>query len=456
MVHEDFYSGEPVEETGSSNFAFPVASNNIIDTGASSEVEAANMANFGKTMYDYDPAQRAAAIQTAPVPLTGGGYGGTFNPYQQPSYGGGIGAPPPWYGGGYSPYGNPQPSYGYYRPPQQQQRPEMPTHIKINPLNMSGEFLPTADWEEEVAKMQMEYFNRQQEIEAKQLAERSNSVYGYGGYGYNYYGIPYVNPFQYNSLNNEFMSRIEKIRDDARDRRLEFNMNLSRLAHNFSREENMPDSEIRERYTGKTVEIPAGFIPEVYYEQIRFANLQPFDNSQMYRDYYASLKREYDEIIPPDSDLKTTFANMAIIQAKWDMEEEQHRRKDAAGLYNSGNAYKYYVRQKAKERYAKANGGAMPTGTAMMPTFGFNPASYVAGNPVLSQAANLADDGTLNVSISLPANVGSHKGEVYTVTNSQEAEYNEKRERFGRFLDSIPGNIYLDQQKQQKMEEYNG
>lgn len=453
MVHEDFYSGEPVEETGSSNFAFPVAGNNIIDTGASSEVEAANAAGFGKAMYDYDPAQRAAAIQTAPAPLTGG-YGGMFNPYQ-PNYGRGIGAPPPWQYGGYTQYGNPQPSYGYYRPPQQPQRPEMPTSVKINPLNMFGEFLPNSDWEEEVAKMQMEYFTRQQEIEAKQMAERSNSVYGYGGYGYNYYGIPYINPYQYNSLNNEFMSRIEAMRKEARDRRLDFNMNLSRLAHNFSREENISDAEIRERYTGKTVEIPAGYIPEVNYEQIRFTQMQPFDNSQMYRDYYASLKREYDEIIPPDSDLKTTFAKMGIIDAKWQMEEEQHRRKDAAGLYNSGNVYKYYVRQKAKERYMKNNGTAGAP-SAVMPSFGFNPANYVAGNPVLSQAANLADDGTLNVSISLPANVGSHKGEIYTVNNSQEAEYNEKRERFGRFLDSIPGNIYLDQQKQKKLEDYDG
>ena len=451
MVHEDFYSGEPVEETGSSNFAFPVAGKNIIDTGASSEVEAANAAGFGKAMYDYDPAQRAAAIQTAPVPLVGG-YSGQFNPYQ-PNYGRGIGAPPPWVGG-YSPYGNPQPSYGYYRPPQQQ-RPEMPTSVRINPLNMFGEFLPNADWEEQVAKMQMEYFTRQQDIDAKQMAERSNSVYGYGGYGYNYYGIPYVNPYQYNSLNNEFMSRIEQMRNDARQARVDFSMNLSRLAHNFSREENISDAEIRERYTGKTVEIPAGYVPEVYYEQYRFAQMQPFDNSQMYRDYYASLTREYNEIIPPDSDLKTTFALMGIIDAKWQMEEEQHRRKDATGLYNSGSTYKYYVRQKARERYMK-NNGTSGVPAAMMPTFGFNPANYVAGNPVLSKATTLADDGTLNVSISLPANVGSHKGEVYTVNNSQEAQYNEKRERFGRFLDSIPGNIYLDQQKQQKLEGYNG
>ena len=80
--------------------------------------------------------------------------------------------------------------------------------------------------------------------------------------------------------------------------------------------------------------------------------------------------------------------------------------------------------------------------------------SFVNNSPVLSQSAKLADDGTLNISLNIPCNVGSHKGETYTVHNSQEAEYDAKRERFGRFLDSIPGSIYLDSQKQKKMEGY--
>ena len=59
----------------------------------------------------------------------------------------------------------------------------------------------------------------------------------------------------------------------------------------------------------------------------------------------------------------------------------------------------------------------------------------------------------MNISLNIPCNVGSHAGEVYTV-NQNEAEYQERRERFGRFLDSIPGNIYLDNQKEKKMSEF--
>lgn len=454
MKHEDFYSGEPVE-SGSPNFF--QSPSNVIDTGATNqEVEAANMASFGR--YDYDPAARAAMIQTAPVPLSGGGYGGYFNPYQQPPYGGGIGAPPPWYGPGYSPWGNPQPSYQYYRPYQQQSPPQMPTQYTIPPLSFGNEFLPNADFQEQLDKMQVEFYMRQQDIEAKQAAERQNSAYGSPyGYGYNYYGIPYYNPYQYNSLIKEYSSKLDAMKQEAQQRRTDFNIRLSQVAHNLTRGK-LSEDDIREMYTGKTVEIPQANAPEIYYGQMRFAQMQPFDNSQMYRDYYAAIKREYDQIIPPDSNLKETFENMAVLQAKWDLDEEEHRRRNGATQYESGNAYKYYVRKKARERYAQGNATTLPAYPGM--PMNFNPSgmagSYVAGNPVLSKSTTLADDGTLNVSISLPANVGSHKGEVYTVTNSNEAEYEAKRERFGRFLDSIPGNIYLDQQKQKKLEEWSG
>ena len=53
-------------------------------------------------------------------------------------------------------------------------------------------------------------------------------------------------------------------------------------------------------------------------------------------------------------------------------------------------------------------------------------------------AVKLADDGTLNVT----CNFGSNMGKTYTVVNSNESNYEEKRERFSRFLSSIPGSIY--------------
>lgn len=462
MIHEDFYTGEPVESGSLPKFQNP----NIINTGSTADAEAASMASFGK--YDYEPGARQM-FQTAPVQLSGG-FGGVFNPFPN---GGGIGAPPPTQYGYYPNMGmpgymNPQPTYNFYRPygqapmfPQQQvyQQPQMPTTYHIPGIGYSGQFLPPADYEQQIIEMQMEYFDRQQHIDAKQEVDKQGTAYGYGNnYGFNYYGMPYYNPYQYNALNNEFQSRIRAMQDEARQNRLNFDMNISRLAHNIAGH-NISDEVIEERYMGKTIDIPQAYIqpPDEYTEQMRFRNMVPFDNSQAYRDHRARIQREYSSIISPNANLKETFDGMAIIAANWEMEEEMHRRKNAGVLYNSGdNSYKYFVRQKAAERYAQEKGLNNLPGFGMVPNYTSNQMQqgYVSSNPILSQVANLADDGTLNVSLNLPCNVGNHKGETYSVHNSQEAEYEQKKERFGRFLAAEPGDSYLDQLKQQKLERY--
>lgn len=469
MNTEDFYTGEPVI-TGSP----PIFSQSTILTD---EAEAAQNASFGR--YNYEPGARQAIYP--------GGYGyGTMQPQIQPAIG--IGAAPQYqyspygniqptygaYGGGYggqigyNPYGQPQPAYGgYYQPnpvfgygyqPQYQQ-PQQPTTYHIPGVGFSGEYMPPADYEARISQLENEYLMSQMEVQAKADVDRRNSVYGYGngGYGYNYYGMSYYNPYQYNSLNNELQGKVQAMKDEARQNRMDFYMNLSRLAHNFSRD-GISDEAIRERYVGRTVDIPQAVLPnqQDLYEQQRLANMVPFDNSQAYRDHFMAVSREFSEVISPDSNLKDTFANMGIIQAKWDMEEEMHRRKDGSTLYDSGNAYKHYIRKKKQERYATEKGVMMMPGTSIG---SFNPQearqAFVNASPTLSRSATLSPDGTLNVSINLPCNVGSHAGESYTVVNSQEAEYDEKRERFSRFIDSIPGSIYLDSQKQKKLEGYN-
>lgn len=462
MRQEDFYTGEPVNSGSLPNFQ----NENIINTSPSAEVEAANMASFGK--YDYDAFSRN---MNAPMQFNGG-YGGQFNPY---GYGGGIGSPPQFgygYNYGYNPqmqygYYNQQPTYNYYRNnsygyntpfmQQQYQQPEQPTTYHIPGVNLGGEYLPPLDYEQRIHDMQMEYFYRQQDMEAEQDVKRQGSVYGYGNmWGNNYYGVPYYNPYQYNSLNSEFQSRIKAMQDEARENRLQFNLNIAKLAHNIA---NQPISEedLMERYAGKTVDIPQAYIQprEEYYEQMRFINMVPFDNSQLYRDHWAKVQKEYTDIIPKDADLKETFAKMAIISANWEMEEEMHRRRNAGTLYNSqDNSYKYFVRRKAAERYAKERGIEPSSG---LPSFNMMSLQqqYVANNPLLSKVANLSDDGTLNVSFNLPCNVGSHKGETYSVHNSQEAEYAEKKDRFSRFLNGIdPGDSYLEQLKKDKIERY--
>ena len=108
------------------------------------------------------------------------------------------------------------------------------------------------------------------------------------------------------------------------------------------------------------------------------------------------------------------------------------------------NSYKYYVKAKAAERYAKKN-GIQINNMAQQPQQPYAnnvqdlKQEVINSMPTLSQSATLCDDGTLNIT----CNFGSKAGQVYSVHNSQEAEYEEDRARFKAFVDSIPGSIYL-------------
>lgn len=461
MITQDFYSGEPVMSGSPPNFGNP---NNIISP-IDNVNEAANMASFGS--YAYNASARASQM------INPGGYGYMSNPvYQQqipnginyqPSYG--IGAPPIYQG-----YNPNQPTYNMYRQPgvmypnqQQQQFQQVPTSYHIPGINMSGEYMPPADYEKRLSDLELKYYNQTITQQAKNEVDMMarSSVYGYNyGYGNNYYGMPYFNNYyQQSSADIELRRELEAIQNEARENRMAFNLNMSRLAHNFARD-GISDDSIQERYTGRDIEVnnQSGFVQtqQDYWEINRFYNLQPFDNSQMYRDHFMKVKAEFNAVIPEDSNLQDTFKNMGIVAAQYEMEEEMHRRKDGGNLYNNtDNTYKRLIRRKAKERYAAEKGISLTKADEVLPNFNAQTAKQnFINNSSLKNCATLSDDGTLNVSLTLPCNVGSHAGQSYTV-NAQESQYDEKRERFSRFMDSIPGSIYIDQIKRDKVEKYN-
>ena len=427
MKREDFFTGEPVED-GS-----PPFSQNYI-----SENEAIQNASFGK--YDYDPGNR---IMSQPVNVFPGGYGYSTSPNgyngyypNQPQVG--LGANPYQYG-----YYNPQSSY-YYQQTQQQTPQEITFYVQ--PVNFSGEYLPSMGFEEEIEQMKRDYWTRSLEKSAEDSVNRQQQNFGYyGGYynGNNYYGTPFYNPYQYNSLDSEISRRAQEMEDEARENRKRFNLNIARLAHNIAGD-TYNDDELVERYEGKTVSAPYGFTNySDMYEYNRFSNLVPFDNSQYYREFNASVSREYNSIIPENSSMNDCFENMGILNAHYELEEEKHRRRNGTLLYDD-NSYKYYVKAKAAERYAEKN-GIQINNMAQQPQQPYAnnvqdlKQEVINSMPTLSQSATLCDDGTLNIT----CNFGSKAGQVYSVHNSQEAEYEEDRARFKAFVDSIPGSIYL-------------
>lgn len=431
MITEDFYSGEPVQ-TGSPPFS----------DDKSQEYEAASMASFGK--YDYDPSRRVTNQiypgQTGYTPYHMCGLG---NPVLNQPLG----------------YINPvQPTYNQFRPyyqqPQQVQQPKT-CHIAGVGSVLNGEFMPPADFDERIEKMKAEYISKQIDIEAKEFVDRKNSIYNNGYFGTNYYGMSYYNPYQYNSLNAEISKQVEAMKDEARENRMAFNLNLSKLAHNIAKD-GIDSSAIEERYRGRDVNIPTAIVqtPQEYYEYARLANMVPVDNSQQYRDFEASVNRSIREALPENANLEETFKGMNLLMAQWEMEEELHRRRDGSGLYNSkDNAYKHFLRKKAEQRYAVEKGINLPPALV-----GFDAQQarkdFIASSP-LSQVSKLADDGTLEVNLTLPCNVGSKAGQMYSC-NSNESAYEEKRQRFASFLNSIPSNSELDAIKQRKLDSYDG
>ena len=378
------------------------------------ENEAANMASFGT--YDYDPGIRAQTINT------GWNYN-TMNPPQ------GIGSSPYMV----SPNGNIQPTYNAFRPNPVLQQQSQPTEYHIPGISMGGEYLPPLDIDDKLNDLQTKYLNDVESQEARLALDRQASGYNYG-YN-NYYGVAYYNPYQYNTLTYDLGKNIDQIKENAKQNRIDFNINMSKLAHNIAGHE-YKEEDIHQIYNGRDVDIQnqVNFNPQLFREQYALQNSVPFDNSQFYRDQFSAASQTYRNIINDESDMQETFTRMGLVDAEWNLEEESHRRRNLSNMYNSDNdAYKYYVRKKAQERYAAEKGIALPSVNIQDVK-----QTALQQFPTLSNSATLADDGTLNVT----CNFGSHKGETYSVVNSQEAHYQEKKQRFNDFLNTIAGSVY--------------
>lgn len=404
MKKEDFYTGEPLS-SGSPPFI--------------SEAEAIENASFGK--YDYDPSTRISMQQQAyQQPMMYNPYFG-YNPQPYPMYG--LGSVSPYYQQP-NPYFQFQPQY--YCPPDQE------VQYFVKPIDFGSEYLPPIGYEEEIERLKLEYWAKEQEASAQSsIDNRAMNPYYSGS---NYYGVPYFNPFQYNNINSEISSKIASIESEAKTNRYNFNFNLSKLAHNISGD-GVTDSDIEEMYHGKVVNTGVTITYADLYNQAKLQSLVPFDNSQMYRDHSAAVSAEHNKIISPDSDMENAFLNFGNLKAHYMMEEEKHRRRDGGALYNSeNNSYKYFVRAKAAERHAAQKGISLGQGQPQLCPPAIN------AFPTLSQSAKLADDGTLSIT----CNFGSKAGQVYSVHNNNEAEYEQDRERFNQFLNAIPRSIYND------------
>ena len=419
-----------------------------------SESEAIANASFGR--YDYDPSSRVMQYgynnldisrYTNPPPIGIGSnlyYGGTAPVTFSTTPFTGAYTNPNMPAFGMGPQANPAFQWQnqlLYN--QQQSIFQQPQQLKsfIMPVGINGEYLPPADFEERLSDLVRHYWMKQEEQDVERRMQQQAS-YGYNNSwgGYNYYGTPYYNPYQsYGGIQQEVAQLIEDMKSEAREARIEFNKRISRLAHNILKEP-VDEAMLDERYRGKYVETPGfkGVTVQDLSEQYKLANMIPFDNSGVYQQFQEKVSKEFREVITDDMGFVETFRNMGVMQAKYDMEEERTRRKNGAVLYDSNSGtYRYFVRAKAAQRYAEKH-GLLPD-TMKTATTSSIPTSIGNEFPTLQESAKLLEDGTLKIT----CNFGSHKGEVYSVKNSQERQYDENRERFAQFYNSIPGSIYL-------------
>ena len=410
MKTVDFYSGEP-----SVDGSPPLTENEAM-------LAAAEQASQLRA-YSYDPVARQAlrfntGYYTQPPQY----------PYQQPfqQQPCGIGYPPMYPTGGYYPY-NP-----YWQHQQVQPQQPTPRTITIPGVNRGGEFMFTQEHLDRLEEMKKEYIRRKREIEVE--CESSN-----GGYGTNYYGVPYYSGtyFKMRELDQEFMQEIEKIKEEARENRKAFNMSLGRLSYNVLGER-ISDEALHERYYGKTISYEAPVVQnltEAYSDAYRFNNVVEIDTAAPYQQRFAQIREMHAQYYVDDGNPKNAFKNYGLLSAKYQEEEAIHEMRNLGRDYNS-DTYNRLMKQKIRERNQQKTGGIVnvppPGPFGGYPGYPTNP--NLTPFPTLAQNARLADDGTLHIT----CNFGSHNGEILSVHNSQEQEYEKDRERFNRFLASIP------------------
>ena len=234
-----------------------------------------------------------------------------------------------------------------FSPIQQQQQTVQDKVVTVPGYNPGGNIgMLTADAQDVCDQMQVDMMYEQQAAIAKRM-QRSQGNFNANQYGYmNYYGSPYVNSYYDNTVYNKYMDRIYQMRDQAIERRTNFNKRLSRAVHNYLKD-GVTDDQINRIYDGYTYTIPGTSVAE-YQTQERLSRLVPFNNAWMYQKHSAEVSALYHMIAPEGHNMNEFFADAGMFQVMENMEKEYHRRRNTQNYYN-GDIYHEYMRKYAME-----------------------------------------------------------------------------------------------------------
>ena len=122
----------------------------------------------------------------------------------------------------------------------------------------------------------------------------------------------------------------------------------------------------------------------------------------------------YTQMVGTNPNMNEFLQNQGIVAIYESMDEEMHKRRDGTRYYQE-DGYKRFLRKAIMERKGiKPDSAPQQNGIPMGNAF-----------PILSQNANMLEDGTLN--ITAPAWLG---GRQVTLNNEMEQHFEENRQKF--------------------------
>lgn len=278
-----------------------------------------------------------------------------------------------------------------------------------------GEMLLPTNIEEICNKLQMEMDAEQEEA----IEQRRKRFQGYfnNNYGYNYYGLPYTD-YNDSSVTMKYRNKINKIKQEAIQKRTNFNKNITKLVHSYL-QDGVTDEDIDNLYSGYEYTIPADKVRQES-NMNKLSKMVPMDNANAYREHYRQLSNQYTSLVGENPNMNEFLNNLGLVQIQENLEKEYHRRKDLSQYYKT-DTYRSILRRNIAKRKGTTENN-IPLGSDF---------------PTLNESAKLLDDGTL--SISLPPwmkgqTSGADEVQHVQITNELEQNFEENRRRF---LDSI-------------------
>ena len=413
MIKQDFYTGTSIEE-----------SSNLIDVR---DVDQKNMMN----QFYTDPNQRLnqldQQISNPFIPINR-----QVQPIQPPMYGGYVGNP--MFQTGYNSFGYYQnPAFngyngyyqgqfnGWYQPPVQQPQ-DQTVHVPGLSFSNSGLML-TADAQEVCEQLQLDMMVEQEEA----IVKRNQRFQGYfNNNGYNYYGMPFYNSYQDTAVTRKYIDKINELKQEAMDRRKNFNKNLLKMAYNYLGTE-VDDNDIDLICGGYDYVIPSNTI-QTQMDMNRFSRMVPVTNQPAYaREYQEDVKLH--EYLNQTNDMNGFLGSLGVIKVCNELEQEMHHRRDGSQLYSS-DSYKKYLRKHIMQR------------DGMAPENGYLNAAQIIDStiyPTLGSAGKMLEDGTISITAP-PWLGGSDSLKRIQVNDEMEKHFEENRQAFLQSIYAQEGN----------------